>query len=244
MHCGFCLPTCPTYVTLGEEMDSPRGRILLVKEALEGQLELDDALPYLDNCLGCQACVTACPSGVQYGELINSFRAYAEPLRASRTAAAPAAPARPDHAPLPGQVSVAARRARSPATVPSPRFRRVLPEALRVMLDALPRQPLPAPRPLPDFHPAQGPRRARVALLAGCVQQVLAPDIDWATLRVLARNGVETVIPARPGLLRSARAAHGPGRPGPRRSPAGTWRRLPSMTSTRSSPTPPAADRG
>src|ERR1700722_19580892 len=81
VHCGFCLPTCPTYVTLGEEMDSPRGRILLAKGVLEGTLELEGALPYLDNCLGCQACVTACPSGVQYGELINSFRAYSEPRR-------------------------------------------------------------------------------------------------------------------------------------------------------------------
>jgi glycolate oxidase iron-sulfur subunit len=65
VHCGFCLPTCPTYVTLGEEMDSPRGRIFLMKEVLEGELELEVALPFIDNCLGCLACQTACPSGVQ-----------------------------------------------------------------------------------------------------------------------------------------------------------------------------------
>src|SRR5882762_8249173 len=81
VHCGFCLPTCPTYVVLGEEMDSPRGRIFLMKEVLEGKFELESALPYLDNCLGCQACETACPSGVKYGELITPFRAYAEEQR-------------------------------------------------------------------------------------------------------------------------------------------------------------------
>src|SRR5271168_4445011 len=81
VHCGFCLPTCPTYVSLGEEMDSPRGRIFLMKEVLEGKLELDNALPYIDNCLGCQACETACPSGVKYGELITPFRAHAEQHR-------------------------------------------------------------------------------------------------------------------------------------------------------------------
>ncbi len=81
VHCGFCLPTCPTYVTMGEEMDSPRGRILLMKEVLEGKLEVELAQPYLDNCLGCQACETACPSGVKYGDLITEFRGQAEPDR-------------------------------------------------------------------------------------------------------------------------------------------------------------------
>ena len=76
VHCGFCLPTCPTYVVLQEEMDSPRGRIFLMKEVLEGNLKLEEALPYLDRCLACQACVTACPSGVPYGELIATFRLW------------------------------------------------------------------------------------------------------------------------------------------------------------------------
>ena len=196
VHCGFCLPTCPTYVTLGEEMDSPRGRILLAKGVLEGTLELDGALPYLDNCLGCQACVTACPSGVQYGELINSFRAYSEPRRHREPLERLQRLLVRTTLPYPGRFRVAARMgAFAKPLSRRPRFRRALPEALRVMLDALPQQPLPPPRPLPDFHPAQGPRRARVALLAGCVQQALDPDIGWATLRVLARNGVETVIP-------------------------------------------------
>ena len=78
VHCGFCLPACPTYRVLGEEMDSPRGRIVLMKQVLEGDLALDDALPHIDRCLGCLGCVTACPSGVKYGELLVPFRAEAE----------------------------------------------------------------------------------------------------------------------------------------------------------------------
>src|SRR6266542_3046011 len=78
VHCGFCLPACPTYRVLGEEMDSPRGRIVLMKQALEGELGHSDVLPFVDRCLGCLACVTACPSGVRYGELVTPFRAAAE----------------------------------------------------------------------------------------------------------------------------------------------------------------------
>ena len=82
VHCGFCLPPCPTYLTLGEEMDSPRGRIFLMKSALEGTITVADTLPYIDRCLGCMACVTACPSGVRYGELLTPYRALAERQRA------------------------------------------------------------------------------------------------------------------------------------------------------------------
>jgi glycolate oxidase iron-sulfur subunit len=193
VHCGFCLPTCPTYVTLGEEMDSPRGRIFLMKETLEGTIELEAALPYIDNCLGCQACETACPSGVPYGELLTPFRAYAEQRRRREP---------PDRL----------QRALVLRTLPHPRrFRaaawagrlgrplaRLLPRSLAAMLELLPDR-VPRARPLPALVAAQGPRRARVALLAGCAQQVLAPDINWATLRVLARNGVEVVIPPAQG---------------------------------------------
>src|SRR5215813_2691714 len=86
VHCGFCLPVCPTYQVLGEEMDSPRGRIFLMKEVLEGALPLGEARPFIDRCLGCVACVTACPSGVAYGELVTGFRAHAHELD-ERTAA-------------------------------------------------------------------------------------------------------------------------------------------------------------
>jgi glycolate oxidase iron-sulfur subunit len=193
VHCGFRLPTCPTYVTMGEEMDSPRGRIFLMKEVLEGQLELETALPYIDNCLGCQACETACPSGVQYGELITPFRAYAEqhrerePLdRAQRAMVLRTLP-------HPRRFRLAARLGR----VAKPLAGR-LPASMGAMLRLLPDRLPPAQR-LPTVVPAQGERRARVALLAGCAQQVLAPDINLATLRVLARNGVETVIPPAQG---------------------------------------------
>lgn len=193
VHCGFCLPTCPTYRVLGEEMDSPRGRIVLMKEALEGHVELDTTLPYLDRCVGCLACVTACPSGVEYGELILGFRAHAETRRR-----------RP--------LLERAHRAGLLATLPYPRriaplallgrlarpFAALLPEQLRTPLQLLPRR-MQRPRRLPRVTPAQGTRRARVALLAGCVQQVVDPDINSATLRVLSRNGVEVVVPAGQG---------------------------------------------
>ncbi len=191
VHCGFCLPTCPTYVTMGEEMDSPRGRIFLMKEVLEGQLELEAALPYVDNCLGCQACQTACPSGVEYGELITPFRAYAEQHR-ERT---PMDRAQREMVlrtlPFPRRFRAAARLGKLAKPVAG-----LLPDSMSAMLRLLPAR-LPKAQPLPALHPAEGERRARVMLLAGCAQQVLAPDINWATLRVLARNGVETVIPPR-----------------------------------------------
>jgi glycolate oxidase iron-sulfur subunit len=189
VHCGFCLPSCPTYVSLGEEMDSPRGRILLMKEVLEGTLELDGALPYLDNCLGCQACETACPSGVHYGELITGFRAHVEPVRRRPALARLQRALLLETLPFPRRFALAARLAR-----PARRVARALPAQLGAMLELVPAR-LPTPAPLPARMPAHGPRRGRVALLAGCAQQVLDPDINWATLRVLAANGIETVIP-------------------------------------------------
>ncbi|HET9719548.1 MAG TPA: glycolate oxidase subunit GlcF [Solirubrobacteraceae bacterium] len=202
VHCGFCLPTCPTYAVLGEEMDSPRGRIFLMKEVLEGKLELEEALPYVDNCLGCLACQTACPSGVEYGELITPFRTYAEQHR--------------ERSPLDrGQ------RAAILQTLTHPRWfrpavrlgalvrplRSLLPKSLRGMVDLVP-PALPKTPPLSEVYPATGPRRARVALLTGCVQHVLEPDINLATLRVLSRNGVETVVPSAQGCC-GALAIHG-----------------------------------
>jgi len=192
VHCGFCLPACPTYRVLGEEMDSPRGRIVLMKQALEGEIAVAEALPYVDRCLGCLACVTSCPSGVQYGELLVPFRGVAE--REARSAA--------------GRL----RRRALLATLQSPRLFRLaaragqlarhagqlIPPPLRPIIDLLP-SALPTPVRLPPTVPAHGPRRARVALLAGCVQQVLAPGINAATLRVLSRNGVEVVVPPAQG---------------------------------------------
>ena len=193
VHCGFCLPTCPTYLTMGEEENSPRGRIVLMKEVLEGGLTVEEASSPIDNCLGCQACVSACPSGVEYGDLITAYRAHAERHRS-----------RP-----PGE---RVQRALISSTLPRPRRFRfatrlgmlarplagLAPARLRPMLDLLPAK-LPRSQPLPALIPAEGTRRARVALLAGCAQQVLEPEIGWATARVLARNGVETVVPPAQG---------------------------------------------
>ncbi len=190
VHCGFCLPTCPTYVTLGEEMDSPRGRIFLMKSALEGGLTVGDTLPFVDRCLGCMACVTACPSGVQYAELLTPYRARVESQRPRTLMEKLTRTLVRETLPYPARFRWAAATGRLVAPL-----RRLLPASLSVMLSLLPDSLPPNSKPLPRVHPAEGERRARVALLAGCVQQVLAPDINWATLRVLARNGVEVVIP-------------------------------------------------
>ena len=192
VHCGFCLAACPTYKVLGEEMDSPRGRIVLMKQALEGELSMNEALPYIDRCLGCLACETACPSGVRYRELVVPFRAKAEKearslqerLQRKALLAILESPAgfRAAHA--------AGRIARM--------MSRAMPSGLRGMLELLPSR-LPPAEALPLRVPAVGTRRARVALLIGCVQRVLRPSINSATVRVLAASGVEVVIPREQG---------------------------------------------
>ena len=188
VHCGFCLPACPTYRVLGEEMDSPRGRILLMKQALEGTLPMAEAAPYVDRCLGCLGCETACPSGVRYRDLVVPFRARLE--RQTRPAvdrwfrstllATMESPAR---------FRLAAAVGRTARVLGG-----VLPQSLRAMIALLP-STLPSAQPLPALVPAVGARRARVALLTGCVQRVLRPSINEATCRVLSANGIEVVIP-------------------------------------------------
>lgn len=189
VHCGFCLPACPTYTVLGEEMDSPRGRIFLMKEVLEGGLGLEEATPYLDKCLGCVGCVTACPSGVAYGELISTFRGWSEPKRQRTPFQKVFRMAIQETLPYP-------RRFRAAATLGKlgKLMQPVLPQFLQAPLNLLPDE-LPMAQPLPEVIPAEGERRAKVAFLAGCAQQVLQPNFNWATLRVLAKNGVEVVIP-------------------------------------------------
>jgi len=198
VHCGFCLPTCPTYVALGEEMDSPRGRIVLMKSALEGSLTVGETLPFVDRCLGCMACTTACPSGVQYAELLTPYRALAEAQRPRTFAEKLARTLVRETLPYPARFRLAAAAGKLAAPLKS-----FLPSSLLVMLSLLPESLPPTSRPLPRVYPAEGQRKARVALLAGCVQQVLAPEINWATLRVLARNGVEVVIPEGQGCCGS-----------------------------------------
>lgn len=192
VHCGFCLPTCPTYQELESEMDSPRGRILLMKSVLEGDLDSHQAASHIDRCLGCLACVTHCPSGVPYGDLLNSYRSHVRQQSADQSQS----------------LSDRLRDWLARQTLPFPtRFRwamrmgragRMLsgfmPASLRPMLDMVPDR-LPSAKRLPEVTQAIGKRRGRVALLAGCAQQVLAPDINAAATRVLSLNGIEVVIP-------------------------------------------------
>ncbi|MER3409847.1 MAG: glycolate oxidase [Thermoleophilia bacterium] len=187
-HCGFCLPTCPTYGPLWQaEPDSPRGRIYLLKGLIEGTVELGPALvTHLDRCLGCMACVSACPSGVRYDVLIEEARAEVE--RRYRR------PARDRLLralvfllfPHPGRLRVALALAPVGQALP-------LPSILRPLVELVPTwRPGPGP---PALTPAQGERRGRIGLLAGCVQRVLFGDVNAATARVLAAQGFEVVCP-------------------------------------------------
>jgi glycolate oxidase iron-sulfur subunit len=185
VHCGFCLPTCPTYALWSEEMDSPRGRIHLMESRLDGTIELNrTVVEHFDRCLGCMACVTACPSGVRYDVLIESTRAtveqeYGRPAgdRLLRTAL---------FAVLPHP-----RRLR-PALALAP-LGRAMPGRLGAMARLAPRR-RSRQRP-PHETPAAGARRGRVALLAGCVQRVAFGDVNAATARTLAAEGWEVVVP-------------------------------------------------
>jgi glycolate oxidase iron-sulfur subunit len=193
VHCGFCLAACPTYQELGQEMDSPRGRIVLMKEVLEGKLDWEAAQPHVDRCLGCLACEPACPSGVPYRDLISPFRALAQahfkrspPEKLSRWLSA-------ETVPYPSRFRAAATMGKLGKL-----FSPLVPTALKPMLDLLPEN-LPPAQSWPEISPAKGERRARIALLAGCAQRVLDPDINTATIEVLTRNGVEVIIPPAQG---------------------------------------------
>jgi glycolate oxidase iron-sulfur subunit len=250
VHCGFCLPVCPTYQLWGEEMDSPRGRIHLITQILDGAAEAgaaeagtagagtgadapvasQAAATHLDRCLGCMACVPACPSGVHYDRLIEAARSWAEEP-----------PGGPAPSPLPPR-SPRERAARAAifATFPYPARLRMLTRPLRAaqrtgvirrlessrlaarfapeMVASLKVAPSP-PRKhaaLPRRVPAQGPRRAVVGLLTGCVQQVFFPDVNEATVRILAAEGCDVVIPRKQGCcgalsLHSGRATEAAG---------------------------------
>ncbi len=201
VHCGFCLATCPTYSELADEADSPRGRIVLMKSVLEGEIELEQALPHVDGCLGCLACESSCPSGVEYGALLGPFRELAERERA------------PDR----GRSRM---RQLMLSTLESPKrllwltrlaqlsrpFARVLPESLRSSMDLLPRA-WPRRCNLPGLSEPLGERRARVLLFPGCVQQVFESDVHLATIEVLTRCGVEVTVPSDTGCC-GALAAH------------------------------------
>ena len=191
VHCGFCTATCPTYVLLGDELDSPRGRIYLIKDMLEdGRPASKKVVTHIDRCLSCLACVTTCPSGVDYMHLVDHARGYIE-----KTYRRPWLDRR--------LRDVFARVLPSPrlfrfaligALVLKP-FARLLPGRLGAMAGLAPgRIPGASPVDTPQVFPAAGARRKRVALLSGCAQQVLAPEINEATVRVLTRLGCEVVV--------------------------------------------------
>jgi len=203
VHCGFCLPTCPTYLLWGEEMDSPRGRIYLMEIGLQGEAMNDEMVRHFDRCLGCMACVTSCPSGVQYDKLIEATRQQVE-RRHPRS--------RRDRA----------FRALIFRLFPYPRRLRLLRGPLRLyqrsrlgtllrragLLERLPARvgamerllpTIGTAAPLPEVTPAAGRRRRRVGMLSGCVQRVFFPEVNAATARVLAADGCEVVAPAAQG---------------------------------------------
>jgi glycolate oxidase iron-sulfur subunit len=188
VHCGFCLPTCPTYGPLWQqEMDSPRGRIWLMKGLAEGTLELTDTVvEHFDRCLGCMACVTSCPSGVQYDRLIEQTREVIEE-RYDRT---------PDDWLLRTLVfSVFPHPRRLRAALGVAPLGRVLPlpRSFRPLVALAP--PWHSSATTPEVTPAEGERRARVGLLLGCVQRVLFGEVNAATARVLAAEGCEVLAP-------------------------------------------------
>jgi glycolate oxidase iron-sulfur subunit len=205
VHCGFCLPTCPTYMLWGEEMDSPRGRIYLMKAAVEGRTPIDATfVRHFDACLGCLNCVTACPSGVQYGPLIERTRAMIEqhytrgvvdglfrrvllwllpyPARL-RLVMVPVA--------LVGGLARAFASSAAGSLLPG-RARAALALAPPVTLRSLFAR-------VPEMTPASGPVRQRVAVLTGCVQRLAFADVNDATVRVLAAEGCSVAAPADQG---------------------------------------------
>jgi glycolate oxidase iron-sulfur subunit len=200
VHCGFCLPTCPTYVLWGEEMDSPRGRIVLMNELVEQDAVSDPMVTHFDRCLGCMACVTACPSGVRYDRLITTTRSEVE-RRGRRTRserllrrAVYALFTHPRR--LRPLVPLTALGRRAGATRLAARSRIPL---LRTLGELAPRVHARRARERPPaMTPAQGPRRGRVALLQGCVQRAFYGDVNAATARVLAAEGWEVHAPDAP----------------------------------------------
>jgi glycolate oxidase iron-sulfur subunit len=204
VHCGLCLAYCPTFSILGTEMDSPRGRIFLIKSMAEGRIGLTDSTAaHLDLCLGCRACETVCPSGVPYGRLIEAARADIERQRPGGLLRRLFRWVNFDLLlPHPRLLSLAAAGLRVyqvsglQRLVRASGILRLLPGPLASWEPLLPSIPPAADRaPIPEVTPATGVKRATVGLLTGCVQQVAFGPQNRATARVLSRNGVEVVAP-------------------------------------------------
>lgn len=207
VRCGFCLPACPTYVSWGEEMDSPRGRIDLMRGLAEGKISWSDTVArHFDRCLGCMACVPACPSGVKYDVLIEETRARREEHQGRSLFDRL-------HRELIFALFPYPRRLRALAALlllysksglqwlaRRSGILRLAPRRLRQLEALMPPLGLgQLSAHLPERVPAVGPRRARVGLIAGCIQRVFFPGVNAATLRVLAAEGCEIVVPAGQG---------------------------------------------
>jgi glycolate oxidase iron-sulfur subunit len=202
VHCGFCLPTCPTYTLWGEEMDSPRGRIVLIKEGHEAISP--PLVEHLDRCLGCMACVTACPSGVQYDKLLEDARAQIErnyerpPVERAYRRLVFELFTRPGRMRASAPGLALARKLGIDAIVRRPRVRQRLPKLASLMALA-PDTPLRRSfQRLPEHFEARGQKRGTVALLQGCVQRVFFGHVNEATARVLAAEGFEVHAPRQP----------------------------------------------
>ena len=197
VHCGFCTATCPTYVTLGNELDSPRGRIYLIKDMLEnGRPADEEVVTHIDRCLSCLSCMTTCPSGVNYMHLVDHARVHIEktykrPLGDRFVRAVLAAVL-----PYPGRFRLALKAAALGRPFAG-LLKRIGPlKPFGTMLDLAPAKIAPASAAdTPGTHRIDGVKRGRVAILSGCAQPVLRPEINEATLRLLARLGIEVVVP-------------------------------------------------
>jgi glycolate oxidase iron-sulfur subunit len=197
VHCGFCTATCPTFVLLGDELDSPRGRIYLIKDMLEsGRPATPEVVKHIDRCLSCLACMTTCPSGVHYMHLVDHARRYIEETYERPFAERVLRRTLSWVLPHPRRFRLALVGARV-----GRRLAGLVPgasqtaERLRAMFRLAPGAlPPPSAMQRPQVHKAQGERRGRVALLTGCAQQVLAPSINEATIRLLTRMGIEVVV--------------------------------------------------
>ncbi len=206
VHCGFCLPSCPTYALWGEEMDSPRGRIQLMKMVSDGEIGMTETVTrHWDQCLGCMACVTACPSGVRYDRLIEATRAQVE-RHAPRTTSERlvremifALFPHPERMRMLLPLLWAYQRFGGARLSQTALAARLLSPQLRAMEAVAPPVSLAAQEPTPEVIPARGQVRRRVGLLLGCVQRVFFEEVNAATIRTLTAEGCEVVIPAGQG---------------------------------------------
>jgi glycolate oxidase iron-sulfur subunit len=200
VHCGFCLPVCPTYVLWGQEMDSPRGRIYLMKLATDGGAEMNPKwVSHFDSCLGCMACMTACPSGVDYGKLIEATRAQIE-RNTPRSRVEKFHRrfvfeifTRPDRLRKLRLPLLAYQRSGLQAVLRASGLLKLLPKKMQAMESLMPK--LVKSESVAEVTPAVGTKRRRVGLLLGCVQREFFPQVNAATARVLAAEGCEVVAP-------------------------------------------------